>query len=75
MIRVEYSSRFRRAYKKLPQIIKNNFEEKFKIFQFNPFYPVLNTHPLKGGLKDHCSFYLVAGYWVLLFLKPITVLC
>ena len=54
-MRVLYHPKFAREYKKLPDNIKDQAEEKEKIFRANPFDPRLKTHKLKGPLS---------GFWV-----------
>ena len=54
-MRVLYHPKFAREYKKLPNNIKDQAEEKEKIFRDNPFDPRIKTHKLKGPLS---------GFWV-----------
>lgn len=58
------SSRFKRLYRKLPDYIKEDFNEKIKIFQNNPRDPRLGTHKLRGKLQESFSFYLRDGFRV-----------
>lgn len=55
-MKIIYSSKFSREYKKLPLEIKDIAEQQEKVFRKNPFHPELKTHKLKGGLKDFLSF-------------------
>lgn len=55
-MRIYYSSKFEREYKKLPKIIKQLAEEKESIFGKNPFDPRLATHKLSGRLKEFWAF-------------------
>lgn len=55
-MKIIYSAKFEREYKKLPDRIKNNAEEQEKIFRQNPFDSRLKTHRLYGKLKDLHSF-------------------
>jgi len=55
-MRIYYSNKFEREYKRLPNKIKNLAEEKEKLFRKNPFDPRLKTHRLKGKLKEFWSF-------------------
>jgi len=50
----------------VPVRIKEDFYQKIKTFQKDPFSPSLNTHKLKGRLGEYYSFYLKDGYRVLL---------
>ena len=52
-MKIYYSSKFEREYKKLPNKIKNMAEKKEKIFRKNPFAPQLETHKLSGRLKEY----------------------
>ena len=62
---VNISPRFRRGYKKLPDYIKDDFDEKIILFVKNPRHPKLKTHKLKGKLQKCLSFRLRDGYRVL----------
>lgn len=62
---INLSPRFKRAYKKLPNHIKNDFDEKISLFIENPGNPKLKTHKLKGKVQSCLSFYLKDGYRVL----------
>jgi len=64
-MQVNLSPRFKRAYKKLPAHIQDDFDEKIAIFLQNPDHPSLKTHKLKGRLQTCLSFRLRDGYRVL----------
>lgn len=55
-MKIIYTSKFEREYKKLPKFLKYLAEEKEKIFRKNPFDKKLNAHKLHGKLKDFWSF-------------------
>jgi addiction module RelE/StbE family toxin len=55
-MKIIYTSKFAREYKKLPSNIKSLAEEKEAVFRINPFDPNLKTHKLHGKLKDFWSF-------------------
>jgi len=55
-MKIIYTSKFVRKYKKLPAKVKDTAEENEKIFRKDPFDPVLKTHKLSGKLKDLWSF-------------------
>lgn len=55
-MKIVYTSKFSREYKKLPRKIKMLAEKKEKIFRENPFNPVLDTHKLHGRFKEFWSF-------------------
>jgi addiction module RelE/StbE family toxin len=51
---IRYLPKFKKQYKKLPQKIQDQFDEKITLFATDPTLPVLKVHPLKGKFK---------GYW------------
>ena len=51
---IQYLPKFKKQYKKLPQKIQDQFDEKIALFAIDPTLPVLKVHPLKGNFK---------GYW------------
>lgn len=55
-MKILYSPRFAKEYKKLPLKIKILAEDKEGTFRNNPFDPSLKTHKLSGKLKDFYSF-------------------
>ncbi len=55
-MRIYYSSKFKREYKKLPKEIKKLAEEKEAMFRKDPFDSKLNTHKLHGHLKEYWVF-------------------
>lgn len=55
-MRIYYSSKFEREYKKLTRHIKDLAEEKERIFRKNPLDSHLNTHKLSGRLKEFWAF-------------------
>ena len=56
-LKIIYSSKFIRSYKKLPDKIKRLAEEKEKIFCQNPFDPRLKTHKLHGMFRGKIEKY------------------
>ena len=63
-MRISRSSRFQRAYKQLPEHIKNDFDKKIKIFIQNPRDSRLHSHKLKGNFQDYLAFNLRDGFRV-----------
>jgi len=61
-MQIYYSSKFAREYKKLPKEIKKLAEIKEIIFRENPFDPVLDTHKLRGQLKEYWAFSIDSKY-------------
>lgn len=55
-MKIYYSSKFEREYKKLPIKVKDLAEKKEKVFRLDPFDSSLKTHKLTGKLKDFWSF-------------------
>jgi len=55
-MKVYYSSKFAKEYKRLPKRIKLQAEDKEKIFRNDPFSPSLKTHKLTGRLKTYWAF-------------------
>lgn len=55
-MKIYYSRKFAKLYKKLPKDIKIATEKKEEIFRRNPFDPQLKTHKLKGELIKYYSF-------------------
>jgi len=55
-MKIYYSSKFAREYKKLAKSIKKTAQEKEKIFRADPFDSRLKTHKLKGSLAGFWSF-------------------
>ncbi len=55
-MKIIYTTKFAREYKKLPQKIKIQAEERERLFRQNPFHSLLDTHKLHGRLKTFWSF-------------------
>lgn len=64
-MKIIYSSKFLREYKKLPGDIKDIAEEQEIIFRRNPFNQKLKTHKLKGRLNGFFSFSIGYKYRVI----------
>ena len=63
---IRHTSKFRKAYKKMPKIVKIKAEEKEKIFQKNPFDIRLDTHKLHGKYKEYWAFTVIGQYRIML---------
>ena len=61
-MRIFYTSKFARAYRKLPLDIKRLAEERERWFQADPFDPRLDTHKLHGRLQAFWSFSIDTNY-------------
>jgi len=55
-MKIIYTSKFSREYKKLPREVKISAEKKELLFRKDPFNPVLDTHKLHGRLREFWSF-------------------
>lgn len=55
---IEYSKKFLKFLKQLPDKIIRKTEEKEKIFKENPFDPQLKTHKLSGKDKESWAFWI-----------------
>ena len=64
-MRLHFFARFTRSYRRLPPPLREDFNEKIKLFCSNPRDPHLGTHKLKGRLKECFAFNLQSGYRVL----------
>ncbi len=64
-MRIIYTTKFKREYKRLANNIKDTAEEKEKIFRVNPFDEKLDTHKLNGKLKDFWSFSINHNYRII----------
>jgi len=59
MIKVAYSSSFKRSYRRKVTTDSDRelrFRSKLKLFMNDPFDKALRTHKLSGKLKDYWSF-------------------
>lgn len=65
MIEIYPTSQFKKSYKKLSLTIKKKTERREKIFISNPFNPTLETHKLKGRLKNYWSYSVDENYRIL----------
>lgn len=74
MTEVYYTRGFDKARQKLPRRVIERFAEKRKIFIKNPFHPSLNTHKLRGKLKDYYSFSVDYNHRVFKFISKNKVL-
>lgn len=64
-MRIYYSSKFAKEYKRLPHKIKISAEKKEKIFRLDPFGQQLKTHRLTGRLKEYYSFSIDYQYRII----------
>jgi addiction module RelE/StbE family toxin len=64
-MKIIYSTKFAREYKKVPLKIKKLAEKKEQIFRKEPFEPSLKTHKLTGKLKEYYSFSIDYQYRII----------
>ncbi|MFA5791715.1 MAG: type II toxin-antitoxin system mRNA interferase toxin, RelE/StbE family [Candidatus Paceibacterota bacterium] len=64
-MKIFYTKKFEREYKRLNKKIKLKVESCENIFRKNPFNPTLKTHKLSGELKDFWSFSIDFSYRVI----------
>ena len=64
-MRIHYSLKFEREYKRLPTRIKEVAEQKEKMFRDNPFDPRLDTHKLGGRFKGFWAFSIDQKYRII----------
>lgn len=62
---IRVSSKFRKAFHKLPKYIKEKAQEKEQIFRNNPFDTRLDTHKLHGQYKDYWAVTVVGQYRIM----------
>ena len=60
--KIEYSKKFLKSLKKLPERIIRHAEEKERIFKENCFDPRLKVHKLKGKQRDSWAFWINDSY-------------
>ena len=61
-MKIEFHRYFIKRYKKIPSKIRHQFEERIFVFEENPFYLLLNNHPLAGDRQDQWSIN-ITGDW------------
>lgn len=64
-MKIYYSSKFAKEYKRLPLKVKLSAEKKEKIFRKNPFDSRLKTHKLMGKLREYYSFSINYQYRII----------
>ena len=65
-MRIEYSKRFMKEYKKCPANIQRAFKNRLKLLLEDKYHPLLNNHALTGILRNHRSIN-ITGDWRALF--------
>jgi mRNA-degrading endonuclease YafQ of YafQ-DinJ toxin-antitoxin module len=64
-MRILYSAKFARQYKKVPKEIKERAEKAEALFRENPFDPQLKTHRLSGPLDGFYAFSINHSYRII----------
>ena len=64
-MKIFYTKKFEREYKKLNKEIKLKVESRENLFRKNPFASVLKTHKLSGELEDFWSFSVDFSYRII----------
>lgn len=64
-MRIYYSSKFEREYRKLPKHVKTNAEQKEKLLRIDPFNATLNTDKLGGKMRGHWTFWIDQKYRII----------
>ena len=64
-MKIIYSSKFAKEYRKLSHEIKDIAEKQENLFRDDPFNANLKTHKLKGKLKDFYSFSIGYKYRII----------
>ncbi len=59
------TSKFKKAYRRLPKQIKEKAKEKEKVFRKGPFNSQLETHRLHGKHKDYWAFSVDKSYRIM----------
>lgn len=56
IVNIYPTGHFKKAYKQLPQKLKDRAKQKEEKFIAAPFDPSINTHRLKGKLKNYWTY-------------------
>ena len=65
-MRIEYSKKFIKEFKKCPVGVKANFKKRLELFINCQSHPTLNNHPLAGELKNYRRVN-ITGDWRAIF--------
>lgn len=64
-MKVRYSPRFKKRFKKLPQSIRESAIDKIELFINEPFHSSLDTHKLIGELDGFWAFSINYRYRII----------
>jgi len=59
---IQYSSAFKKQYKKLPDSLRRQFEARLRLFLTEPVHLLLRVHPLKGNYSGYWSMNINGDY-------------
>lgn len=64
-MKIDYSPKFLRQFKRLSKETKESALKCEKLFRVNPFDPKLKTHKLQGRLNGFCAFSINYQYRII----------
>lgn len=64
-MKIFFTSRFEKAYRKLPYFLKNKAKQKETVFRNNPFDKQLKTHKLGGKYNNYWSFSISGSHRIM----------
>lgn len=64
-MKIYYSSKFAKEYKRLPKRIKLKAEKQEELFREDPHDPALKTHKLTGKLREYWAFSIDYQYRII----------
>ncbi len=62
---IRISSKFKKAYRKLPLRVKKKAKERELLFRVDPFDPRLETHKLHGKYREYWAFTVMGQYRIM----------
>ena len=65
MFEIIISEEFKKRFEELPKNVKKKFFRKIKIFNQNPYHPILNAEKLGPPFKNIWSFRIDRSYRVI----------
>lgn len=61
-MRLQFSSRYKKKYRKLPVAIKRRADERLRLFVADSFHPLLNNHSVEKKFPDCRSINVTGDY-------------
>lgn len=61
-MRIHFSTRYEKEYRKLPGKIQLHTDERIRLFVYDPFHPLLNNHALGGEHRGRRSINITGNY-------------